>query len=143
LSCIGAAKLPALCILSYAPISSQVIGHELSFGSLPGHSLESCDPSITTVDNLPRSLFFRRTQVVGYTFFSQIRKYDVLTPLYQMWALCIHRLSIRRCCALPRRSACLALRASSSGDLASQDLRFEKDREVVCSTRCTAYSDKL
>ena len=38
LSCIGAAKLPALCILSsYAPISSQVIGHELSFGSLPGH----------------------------------------------------------------------------------------------------------
>jgi hypothetical protein len=50
---------------------------------------------------------------VEYTFFSQIRKYDVLTPLHQMWALCIHRLSIRRCCELPRRSACLALRTSS------------------------------
>jgi hypothetical protein len=52
-------------------------------------------------------------RMVGYTFFSQIRKYDVLTPLYQMWALRIHRLSIRRCCELPRRSACLALRTSS------------------------------
>jgi hypothetical protein len=30
-----------------------------------------------------------------------------------MWALRIHRLSIRRCCELPRRSACLALRTSS------------------------------
>ena len=31
-----------------------------------------------------------------------------------MWALCIHRLMcIRRCCEMPRRSPCLALRASS------------------------------
>ena len=52
-SCIGVAKLSALCIRSYAPNSPQVIGHESFRGSLPGHFPESCDPSITTFDTLP------------------------------------------------------------------------------------------
>jgi hypothetical protein len=30
-----------------------------------------------------------------------------------------------------------------SGDLASQDLGFEKYREAACSTRCTVYSEML
>jgi hypothetical protein len=68
LFCRALARLnypPYRYILSYAPISSQVIGHELPFGSLPGHSLESCDPSITTVDII-RTFFSKWNEELDY-----------------------------------------------------------------------------
>jgi hypothetical protein len=56
LSCIGVAKLSALCIWSYVPNPPQVIGQEPSLGSLPGHFPESCDPSIRTFDKQRQKL---------------------------------------------------------------------------------------
>jgi hypothetical protein len=90
---------------------------------------------------LPR-LFFNRAQVdIGYTFFSQIRKYDILTPLQYLFVFTGYAFGdVANCpgvplvwpCVLPQWRPCV-----------TGLVWFEKDREVACSTRCNANSEML
>jgi hypothetical protein len=59
-----------------------------------------------------------------------------------MRALFIHRFCIRRCCDLPRRSACLALRTSSVETLRHRTCGRSRGAYTY-SPGCTAYSELL